>query len=571
MHNFQHKKIIEAINRLDALPSDPQIYAEWIMGGGHLAFLRENAQADDVTIYAGGDYTFIHSLFVPNDRLSPPDTGDLLGWSCNPFNSIASYVYGGGRDDVWMERGLSHAGAKTLDGATQPVFGRTFEGWTGAGRNYFEINQEYTHLTGIHYRPELRAWCRFDDNGDLTPVVTVTDRDDKSNKTTLVTFEWESLEKYLAITKSSLVRMFDFTLLKRDTFTQWPKGDEEHVEESPDFFYRRKIASSHAAYTRGVQVVRLRRTAQEIYDGIKGGRRTNRKYGSFIAWDWRNNCITRISTHPKATTNYFEGEHNALPFELSPAFFRPEVLSKYKTDRDKYTLQERDLSCRAAWHLRGIDVNAAGQVHAYIGDLRNLPYSEHLHWQSYNEEPKTGLAERAFTTDFKGEFSDLPNPLRTVLAITLHWRDDKVPWWTLRDDKLLERVNVPLTTSRDEWAEAFMDLAKLVIEGFETKPIRTKLVEAKVPYEDEDRTIALLEKVVHKNSASGHRLVGLRTVQNLRSKAKGHAGGSEAEELAQQALMEHETFGNHFRHVCELVADDLEAIERAFAQPSKVR
>jgi hypothetical protein len=464
-----------------------------------------------------------------------------------------------------LERGLSHTGARTLDGATQLVFGRTFEGWTGSGRSYFELDQGYTHVTGIHFRPEFRAWCRFDENGDLMPVVSVTDCDTDRVKPTLVTFKWEPLEEYLAITKSSLVRMFDFTLVDRRTFTSWPRGDEELIEEGPDIFYRRKIAPSHAAYTRGVQIVRLRRSPQEIYEEIKGGRSSNRNYASFIAWDWRNKCVRRISTDPKATTNYFEAQHNVLPFELSPAFFRPEVLSKYKTDRDKYTVTEREVSCRAAWHLKGIDINAAGQVHAYICYLRNLPYSEQLHWQSYNEEPKTGLAERAVTTDFKGEFSSLPNPLGKVLSIARRWNYNKVPWWKLRDNRLIERVNTPLTTSRDEWAEAFMDLAKLIIEGFETRSIRAKLDDAKVPYADEDRTIALLEKAVHKNAGSGQRLEGLRTVQNLRSKAKGHVGGSGAEELVQKALMEHETFGNHFRHVCELVADDLETIERALA------
>jgi hypothetical protein len=47
----------------------------------------------------------------------------------------------------------------------------------------------------------------------------------------------------------------------------------------------------------------------------------------------------------------------------------------------------------------------------------------------------------------------------------------------------------------------------------------------------------------------------------LRSKAKGHAGGSEAEQLVYDALIEHETFSNHFQHVCALVADELETIE----------
>jgi hypothetical protein len=47
------------------------------------------------------------------------------------------------------------------------------------------------------------------------------------------------------------------------------------------------------------------------------------------------------------------------------------------------------VSCRSAWHLPGYDVNEAGQIHAYICDLRQLPYSEQLYWQSFNVEPKT--------------------------------------------------------------------------------------------------------------------------------------------------------------------------------------
>jgi hypothetical protein len=155
-------------------------------------------------------------------------------------------------------------------------------------------------------------------------------------------------------------------------------------------------------------------------------------------------------------------------------------------------------------------------------------------------------------------------PLQRVLSIVQRWHHDKVAWWTLRDEKLLECVNTPLSASRDEWAEAFMDLAKLVVEGFETKPIRAKLDTEQVSYEKDDRTIALLERLLNKGDTSGEtkKLVGLRSVQFVRSKAKGHVGGSQAEKLAQDALMEHETFGDHFRHVCAQVADELETIEQ---------
>ena len=151
-----------------------------------------------------------------------------------------------------------------------------------------------------------------------------------------------------------------------------------------------------------------------------------------------------------------------------------------------------------------------------------------------------------------------------MLSVTRRWRDEKVLWWVLRDEKLLDRVNVPLTTSREEWGEAFMDLAKLVVEGFETSAIRAKLNESSVTFNKDDKTIVLLEKLLNSNTSTPQfkRLEGLRTVQNLRSKAKGHVGGGEAEELAQQALLEYETFSNHFKHVCTLVVEDLYSVEK---------
>jgi hypothetical protein len=109
---------------------------------------------------------------------------------------------------------------------------------------------------------------------------------------------------------------------------------------------------------------------------------------------------------------------------------------------------KRDVSCRAAWHLEAIDVNEAGQVHAYICYLHRLPYSEQLHWLSFNEPPKASISKRAIINDFENQFVTFMEPLRKVMSIVGRWHDEKVAWWTLRDEKLLERVNTPLTASR---------------------------------------------------------------------------------------------------------------------------
>jgi hypothetical protein len=395
-----------------------------------------------------------------------------------------------------MERLSDFLGSSALNGAMQLVFGRTFEGWSGSDRTYFEINQEYTHTTGIHWRREQQAYCRFDGSGDLEQVVSVTARSDKVKDVLCVSFAWGPLEEYLAATNSSLVRRFDFTLLRRDNFTMWPEGPETVVRESDRLSYRQKVAPGMAAYTTGVQIIAPRRPNRAIFDDMLG-RRKDMKYVEFIAHDWRNKRVARISTDPKATTNYFEAHGNSLPFELSPAFFKPEVVLKYKTDKDKYTVGERDITCRAAWHLQAFDVNEAGQVFAYICYLRNLPYSEQLHWHSYNETPKASISERAVTNDFKGEFTTFKDPLMEILSILRSWQDAGTPWWALREERLIERVSTPLTPSRDEWAEAFMDLAKLVVEGFVIAAIRARLEKSGISYEQKEQSIALLERLIN--------------------------------------------------------------------------
>jgi hypothetical protein len=117
--NYAHKKLIERITAFDSPPDKPEEFAEWIRAGAHLEFLRANAREDEVVIYALGENSLIHSAFVPNGLLSPPDRDDLLGWNFNAYKSIASYVSDG--NGVWLERGLHGTGTRTLDGAVQPV------------------------------------------------------------------------------------------------------------------------------------------------------------------------------------------------------------------------------------------------------------------------------------------------------------------------------------------------------------------------------------------------------------------------------------------------------------------
>lgn len=554
MPSFAHKKIAEQLQRLDTPPRGSAEFQSWIQASSHLDFLRSNALTDEIVLYASPEYSFIHAMVVPNEHLFPIDSSDLLGASCSPSSGVASYVYGGGREGVWLERGPSGTGSKTLNQGMELVFGRTFEGWSGPGASYYELNQEFTHVCGIHWRSEHRAYCCYDDRGDLAQVVSITGPKANRPDISLVTCQAQPLEEYLSAASASLVRMFDFTLLKYGEFVGWPPGDEE-LSGTEDFMYRQKVAPGIGAYTHGYQILRPTRARKPSW-----GRTHDGPFQEFIAYDFRHARVSRISTDPKATTNYFQAKENDLPFELSPAFFRPEVLLKYKMDRDKYTMGERDIICRAAWYLKGFDVNEAGQVFAYICYLRSLPYQEQQHWASFNEEPKAGISARAIQNDFKGEFTDHVDPLLRVLGIVSGWHTDKKAWWKLRVPNLMERVSKPVSSSRDEWADACMDLSKLVVEGFVVDDLRERLTSRGISFDKQAGSISLLEQWLRATETDSTGLFAMRTVQKVRTKVKGHAGHEEADAIVLEAIQTHGGLPQHFAKICEDLAAELERV-----------
>ncbi|HYA26237.1 MAG TPA: hypothetical protein VEF05_18900, partial [Terriglobales bacterium] len=243
--------------------------------------------------------------------------------------------------------------------------------------------------------------------------------------TTVVAMKRDALDEYLLLTNSAIVRVFDFTRFRSGNFNGWEDRHFSGHELKGDLYYRTHVESGHASYARGVQIVHPKLVMDDIirrhdYSAEDEGR----QYASFIAMDFKNKVIREISTEPGATANYFT--KSDLPFETSAAFFKPEVLLRYKSDTDKYTLLNRSINCRGGWSLQTFDINGAGQVHTYIVYLRNLPYEEQLHWKAHNEQPKKGLSARAIATDFKGEWYSEYDALSSLQQILHQWNSHGV-------------------------------------------------------------------------------------------------------------------------------------------------
>ena len=570
MPSYQHRSLIKQIEQIDHMPEHSAQYSQWLTAQDHLNLLRENKTDDEIIAYARSKYTFIHGVLVSADAMSQLAQDNLLGWSGNPFSARASYVWGARRPDVWIDDTSDFTPSGPLSEAQQLVFAREFHGLKADEAVTYEILQEYSHISEIHWRPEESAYCRFNEHGDFDPIVSITSSRDAGG-VTLVSFKRAQFEQYLAASHSVLIQMFDFKFYRSGEFPEWPEDLEEAVRQSDHVIYRQKINPGKASYTRGVQIVPPHRPEEEIFESIKNRWHTDSDSPGveFIAADWRNKRIANISTDQSGTTNYFQTSDNSLPFEVSPAFFRPEVLLKYKADQDKYTVSEelRSITCRGAWELRSYDINDEGQVHAYICDLRNLPYEEQMYWRGFNEKPKSWISKRAIQNDFKAEWSEVIRPLEKALHVLRRWSESDVAWWTLLEEALLARVSTPRTTSRDEWAREFKGLAKLVVEGFQIRAIRTRLQESGIEFEREEKSLKLIERflVGYNALADEGRLAGLRTVQTIRTKVDAHHGGNIARDLARDALMEHESYTAHFESICEMVVGELEMIEKAFS------
>lgn len=284
----------------------------------------------------------------------------------------------------------------------------------------------------------------------------------------------------------------------------------------------------------------------------------------FIIHDWRYQRICKTSTARHATTNYFAAT-KGLPFELSPAFFDPTVLSKYKADSDKYTVGDRNIECRGAWGLRAYGTNDAGQVFAYLCYLRDIPLEEQRYWQLHNEEPRAGLPKAVITSDFHGDVPDAtpPQEMRYVLE---QWDYHNVTWWKRGDEGIRENTTVPRTNTRDEWGRAIQNAARLIVEGFRMSEIRHQLRTRGIDFDEREQSIALLERLcmVHK-SDNGPGFAGLREMQRLRSEGGySHRRSGGGRPVANAVLTEHGSYATHYEVVCGRVTGELKIIQETF-------
>ncbi len=571
MTTYRHQQLCDDIARLDTCPEDENEFARWCRASGHLELLARNCDQDELIIAAYGLYTYLRSLFVDRTTIDSTNPDTLLERQPHPSERLVSYSWVHPDGPVSLAREYSAEDQQSLLDAESPIFWRTIDGVNDQYSSSWEPKQEYLHAVDAHWRPDRKAYSKIDKQGDWFDLICVTvPKFDEVDGITLVSFQRDALDQYLAICDMVIVQMFDFTLYHKPfgTNSSWDNSERSPLQQSEQILFRQQTGTGIIG-TRGVQIIppKLTRRAaeQRIRDSISWPEPN--EFVEFIIWDIRHGGVRSVSSDPASTTTYFDMQDNDLPLEMSPAFFRPDVLSKYRADQDKYRMTDNYVSCRNAWDLR-YRVNDANQISAYICDLRNLPINEQLHWKSSNEEPKAGLSQNTITTDFRGEWLSKDEPLPALKHILRTWHGRQTPWWKLVDQSALDRITVPVSESRDEWQDSILILCATIVDGFEVKHLRKEIKARGGDAQDSLRSLGLLRLLTGKseNAQPDKTLLALHELQRLRSKGgKTHAVSQGGSSLAQEVKVTHGTFRAHFEDLCVRLANDLLLIEEMLA------
>ena len=584
-------------------------YGAWLEQADLIKFLEKNAEEEKTVVYANVPGILIFSALVPQDDVDPPDVDDLLEWNLFPKSAPESaHVAREGRSGMRIEPSLTGCGGESLSRGEQLVFDRRLKG-VRERSCYVEILQKFSHVLDLHQMEERNAWCRLDHRGDIEKVVETIDfssddfgRGSGKKGGRAVLFDRSCLEEYAAMTGTVLVRMFDCDRGSTGGISEYETQEIRSPETG--VFYRYGTASdSFASYTRGVQVVPVAISPSEVAG------RFRRRY-DFDDNRHREKFIVSLDFREYQKTDEVVCRSNTL----LPAFFRPEVLSRYKGKRKEYSLEERSVTYTAeppspfpayhekhsfkeraggrrnSWHLEFYDVNEAGQVYTFLRYLSFLPGEEQTYWKSFNEKPKAPVSEPYDEDGIAGKAGY--SPLRNIKN---RLRCLQCPWWKMRHPNVLDRAQYPIPKLKEDWKKEIIHLDQLIVEGFEEKWLRKKAKSLGRSPEPGFRSLKLVEEcliglgfeddhtrliVARRRSRfpAGFRLsfeeeharlivAPFSELHDMRNEFE-HAEGEETLNLTKKAMKDRGGYRAHYRDLAARCDESLKKLVKAFGDPA---
>ena len=521
-----------------------------------IPFLLSTTSNGDVPVFTSGNGFYIYSIVMPFSQI-PEDPSDISKFSVM-FDS--SYGYSSSfKPQSPDDFGLSLPGEcfepEFLRHGVPVTFLRDYR--FNEKKSYIEFPQDFVQMFRLHIDDETGNMCRIDENGDKEEVCRI-----QLSPYILVTIKSEILFAYLHLKKYAWIRVFE-SMRSKNGKPHWTKFDRIDRSDKIKGIYARfqdnPSDDYHCSLLLGGQIIGIDR--KEVWEEAKKElvKIPDNKYCEFITLDVKNKRIAECSCAPDKMSNYFEPE-NDKPFELSPVFFKPEVLDKFKNNPNVYKLDKRRISKIGGWHLQSYDVNEKGQVHTYLIYLSKLLYSEQLYWRSFNEEPKGNISKRAYKTDFKGEFPDTIPPDELLIYLLEQTKNIKTFFKNIEYTQLnqIHRVH---TDNEKEWTDLISLLDKTLIETLDNSLIQS-IAQKRNCIDPKKKlgSIRLLQRIFKESGIDENIIEPLAELHELRCKITDHKLGSEGKEIIKDVRKRFKSFPAHFDDLLARLCETLKKI-----------
>jgi hypothetical protein len=491
-----------------------------------LAKFSNFGKSEWITVYANhrdnSEWTGFYCALISNNMieksLSDPS------WDLSIGHGLPGFVFHSenGKEIATYYR-YSDEGIEPL------VIWRSFYGMKDG---YCEISEEFRHYFNLYEDKVNNKFIKIDDNGDDEDVILTSENEIK--------IKLRLIKEFLAVKKMHLALFFSLDRYSEKTIQEL--GIEEYNEHKKggDFIY--SIGARNMDFT-----INKNKISQgwimgkKLIPGLKDFEpklfnREEKKFVEFVIGVDDNGKEIAYTCDEDKLANYF-GKNKGCPHFLTPVIFRKDVLTKYYSQPDKYSVTDGYLSCGGMWGLH-LDNNQQDYVMVFLGDLGHLSYKEQIYWKGFNIATKGKISHTAWKRGIEGEFADPEKSdlfFKQKYTIFQEEWERKFGWKFFRplnkeDEHHFKTLRIPLTNEQKEFDEQVLSLVKIFIDSLNEKELEKGLSTIKKDAKGIDKLGEFLKK---KGLRFEEMFEFLRNLQDLRSTGVAHLKGSKYQKVKQ--------------------------------------
>lgn len=409
--------------------------------------------------------------------------------------------------------------------------------------------------------PKGEDWFTLDRDGREHGLVRVTRSGDDEYR---VDVDAAQLRRYLAAADLILLVQHDIHLasqepIKDDVFAEY-RTDAAHFDWSAHEA-RKWSTGEPGTFSRLLGKIAVMPNQDDPDVDRLGG-----PYEEFVIdRDPLSGKLIRYTCDPNELRTYFDSADDDRPHQLTPVYFRLEVLGRYVSEPHRYHVTRTRLTCLDLW---GVDAvrNSEDLLEVYLSDIgERIPRSERPHWLAFNVPPRGKMDEGRFRRDFLNQPAPTANPVGNLLrsvqsvddAFTARWGG---PMRTALKEPLkteFEHLYGPVTEDPSALMSPILTLTKGLIDSLDVKLLRG----ITGVQDTSNKSLELLRELVGMEEGDVSVIVGpLVALQRIRSKGQAHRSDTGRMKLLADEGLEGMSPLRQFDLICERVTLALNAL-----------